>query len=53
MPLMKAKGKGNLKKAVAYNISELTKANKEKPASKKRGRKQIAAIAYSAARKRK
>lgn len=53
MPLTKAKGKGGMRKAVAANISELTTANKQKPMGKKRSRKQIAAIAYSAARKRK
>jgi hypothetical protein len=52
MPLTKAKGKGGMRKAVAANMSELTKANKEKPMGKKRSKKQMAAIAYSAARKK-
>lgn len=37
------------KEAVSKNISELTEANKSKPASKKRPRKQIVAIALSTA----
>jgi hypothetical protein len=53
MPLPKAKGYGKkaTQKAVSQNITELTKANKSKPKSKKRSKGQIAAIAYSAARK--
>lgn len=52
MPLTKAKGYGKKAtgKAVSKNISELTKANKAKPKSKKRSRKQIAAIANAAAK---
>ena len=41
------------KKAVQYNISELYHANDSKPAGKKRGRKQIVAIAFAAAGKKK
>jgi hypothetical protein len=52
MPLKKAKGKADMQKAVSANIQELTRANREKPASKKRSKEQIAAIAYSAARKK-
>ena len=54
MPLKKARGKGEkaIQKAVSANIQELTRANREKPAGKKRSEKQIAAIAYSAARKK-
>jgi hypothetical protein len=54
MPLKKAKGstKKAMNKAVSANIQELTRANREKPANKKRSEKQIAAIAYSAARKK-
>jgi len=54
MPLKKAKGttKKAMNKAVSANIQELTRANREKPAGKKRSEKQIAAIAYSAARKK-
>jgi len=54
MPLKKAKGKGEkaVQKAVSANIQELTRANREKPTGKKRSEKQIAAIAYSAARKK-
>jgi hypothetical protein len=53
MPLKQAKGKSKkaMSKAVSSNISELTTANKSKPKGKKRSAKQIAAIAYSAARK--
>jgi len=53
MPLTKAKGYGKkaTQKAVSQNIKELTEANKSKPKSKKRSKSQIAAIAYSAARK--
>lgn len=53
MPLKKAKGMGSkaIKKAVAYNVSELKAANKSKPKGKKRSTKQIVAIAYSAAKK--
>ena len=52
MPLTKAKGYGKkaMSTAVSKNISELTKANKAKPKGKKRSKKQIAAIAYSAAK---
>lgn len=53
MPLKKAsKGSGKMamQNAVSYNISELTRANKSKPAGEKRSRAQIAAISYSAAR---
>jgi hypothetical protein len=52
MPLKKAssKSKKSIQKAVSYNIAELTRANKEKPASERRGKAQIAAIGYSAAR---
>jgi hypothetical protein len=55
MPLKKSYGKtkGAVQKAVSYNIAELTRANKSKPASQKRSREQIAAIAFSAARKKK
>ena len=55
MPLKKTKGTGkkSVQKAVSYNIAELTRANKSKPAGEKRSRAQIAAIAYSAARKKK
>lgn len=54
MPLKKASGKGKaaVQKAVSSNIAELTRANREKPAGKKRSKEQIAAIAYSAARKK-
>jgi hypothetical protein len=54
MPLKKARGKGEkaIQKAVSANIQELTRANREKPTAKKRSEKQIAAIAYSAARKK-
>lgn len=54
MPLKKASGKGKaaVQKAVSTNIQELTRANREKPAGKKRSKEQIAAIAYSAARKK-
>lgn len=54
MPLKKASGKGKaaVRKAVSANIAELTRANREKPAGKKRSKEQIAAIAYSAARKK-
>jgi len=54
MPLKKARGtsKKAMNKAVSANIQELTRANREKPANKKRSEKQIAAIAYSAARKK-
>jgi hypothetical protein len=54
MPLKKASGKGKaaVQKAVSTNIAELTRANREKPAGKKRSKEQIAAIAYSAARKK-
>jgi hypothetical protein len=41
------------KKAVRENIEELYRANKSKPAGKKRGRRQIIAIAFAAARRRK
>ena len=43
MPLKKAKGKGEkaIQKAVSTNIQELTRANREKPAGKKRSEKQI------------
>lgn len=51
MPLKKSSGKGKkaLQKAVSYNIAELTRANKSKPAGEKRSKAQIAAISYSAA----
>jgi hypothetical protein len=54
MPLKKATGKGKaaVQKAVSANIQELTRANRSKPAGKKRSKEQIAAIAYSAARKK-
>jgi hypothetical protein len=52
MPLKKATGKAAMQKAVSANIQELTRANREKPAGKKRSKEQIAAIAYSAARKK-
>lgn len=54
MPLKKSTGKGkaSMQKAVSANIQELTRANREKPAGKKRSKEQIAAIAYSAARKK-
>lgn len=54
MPLKKASGKGKaaVQKAVSANIQELTRANREKPAGKKRSKEQIAAIAYSAAGKK-
>jgi hypothetical protein len=52
MPLKKTKGKADMQKAVSANIQELTRANREKPAGKKRSKEQIAAIAYSAARKK-
>jgi hypothetical protein len=41
------------KKAVQANISELYHANDSKPAGKKRGRKQIIAIAFAAAKRKK
>lgn len=41
-----------LTKSVSKNIAELTRANRSKPAGKKRSREQIAAIAYSAAKKK-
>lgn len=44
---------GSSQSAVSFNISELYKANASKPASKKRGRDQILAIALSNARKKK
>lgn len=52
MPLKKSssKSKKAIQKAASYNISELTQANKSKPASEKRSRKQIIAIGLSAAR---
>jgi hypothetical protein len=55
MPLKKASGRGKkaVQKAVSSNIAELTRANKSKPAGKKRSPAQIAAIAYSAAGKSK
>jgi len=55
MPLKKAKSKSksSVQKAVSYNIAELTRANKSKPSGQKRSRQQIAAIAYSAAKKKK
>lgn len=40
------------KKAVRENISELYHANASKPAGQKRGRKQIIAIAFAAARRK-
>jgi hypothetical protein len=40
-------------KAVSANIRELIKANKSKPAGKKRSRDQIIAIALSGARRKK
>lgn len=51
MPLKKSSGKSKkaFQKAVSYNIAELTRANKSKPASEKRSKSQIAAISYSAA----
>jgi len=50
MPLKKAgKGKKSKQEAVSYNIAELTRANKSKPASEKRSKAQMAAISYSAA----
>jgi hypothetical protein len=54
MPLKTAsnKGKKATQKAVSYNIAELTNANKSKPASQQRSRAQIAAIAYSEAKKK-
>ena len=39
-------------KAVQANIRELYHANASKPADKKRGRRQIIAIAFAAAKKR-
>jgi hypothetical protein len=48
MPLQKGG-----KKAVQANIEELYHANASKPASQKRGRKQIVAIAFAAARRKK
>jgi hypothetical protein len=52
MPLRKAssKSKKSVQKAVSYNIAELTRANKTKPAGEKRSRAQIAAIGFNAAR---
>jgi hypothetical protein len=41
------------KKAVQANIEELYHANDSKPAGKKRGRKQIIAIAFAAAGRKK
>jgi hypothetical protein len=41
------------KKAVQENIKELYHANDSKPVGKKRGRKQIVAIAFAAARRKK
>lgn len=52
MPLKKAKGKADMQKAVSANIQELTRANRSKPSGKKRSKEQIAAMAYSAARKK-
>lgn len=52
MPLIKGRGKNGVKKAVAANIAELTRANKSKPAGKKRSHQQIVAIAFSAAKKK-
>lgn len=52
MPLKKSSGKSKkaVQRAVSYNIAELTRANKSKPASERRSPAQIAAIGYSAAR---
>lgn len=53
MPLKRARkgaGKKAMQNAASYNISELTNANKSKPASQKRSRAQIIAIGLSAAR---
>ena len=53
MPLKKARknaGKKGMQSAVSYNIAELTRANKSKPAGDKRSKAQIAAIGFSAAR---
>lgn len=52
MPLKKAHkaGKKAMQNAVSYNIAELTRANKSKPAGEKRSRAQIAAIGFNAAR---
>lgn len=52
MPLKRASGKSkkSIQQAVSYNIAELTRANKSKPAGEKRSRAQIAAIGFSAAR---
>jgi hypothetical protein len=41
------------KQAVQYNIEELYHANASKPAGKKRGRDQIIAIAFAAAKRKK
>jgi len=40
------------KKAVSYNIKELTNANKSKSVGKKRSRNQIIAISISAAKRK-
>lgn len=54
MPLKKAgRGKKGMQKAVSANIAELTRANRSKPVGKKRSPAQIAAISYSAAKKKK
>lgn len=55
MPLKKASGKGKkaVQSAVSFNIAELTRADKSKPANKQRSRAQRAAIAYSFAKRKK
>lgn len=55
MPLKKSSGPGKKakQKAVSYNIAELTRANRSKPASQRRSREQISAISFSAAKRRK
>jgi len=45
--------KRDRKKAVQANITELYHANDSKPAGKKRGRKQIIAIAFAEAKRKK
>lgn len=55
MPLKRASGKGKkvTQSAVSYNIAELTRANRSKPPGQKRSKAQIAAISYSAAKRKK
>lgn len=55
MPLKKSSGKSKkaVQSAVSYNIAELTRANRSKPAGQKRSKAQIAAIAFSSAKRKK